>query len=112
LERGEVGQNYILGGQDVSLAEMLATIARQVGRRPPTIRVPQAPLVPLAWANEQCAKLFGYQPFLTLDGLRMSGHHMFYSSAKAETALGYRARPHEKAIADAINWFREAGMIS
>jgi dihydroflavonol-4-reductase len=42
----------------------------------------------------------------------MSGHHMFYSSAKAETALGYRARPHEKAIADAINWFREAGMIS
>jgi len=111
LERGQVGENYILGGQDVSLAEMLATIAHQVGRKPPTIRVPQAPLVPLAWVNEQCAKLFGYEPFLTLDGLRMSGHHMFYTSSKAEAALGYRARPYEQAIADAIAWFRGAGMI-
>ena len=111
LERGQMGENYILGGQDVSLAGMLATIAHQVGRKPPTVRVPQAPLMPLAWANEQCARLFGYEPFLTLDGLRMSGHHMFYSSAKAEAALGYRARPYEEAIADAIAWFRGAGMI-
>ena len=111
LERGQMGQNYILGGQDVSLAGMLAAIAHQVGRKPPTVRVPQAPLMPLAWANEQCARLFGYEPFLTLDGLRMSGHHMFYSSAKAEAALGYRARPYEEAIADAIAWFRGAGMI-
>jgi len=111
LERGRVGENYILGGQDVSLAEMLATIAHQIGRKPPTVRVPRAPLVPLAWANEQCAKLFGYEPFLTLDGLRMSGHHMFYSSDKAEAELGYRARPYEQAVADAIAWFRKAGMI-
>jgi dihydroflavonol-4-reductase len=111
LERGQVGENYILGGQDVSLAEMLATIAHQVGRKPPTIRVPRAPLVPLAWANEQFARLLGYDPFLTLDGLRMSGHHMFYSSAKAEAQLGYRARPYEQAIADAIAWFRSAGLV-
>ena len=111
LERGQVGENYILGGQDVSLAEMLATIARRMGRKPPTIRVPRAPLMPLAWANEQGAKLFGYEPFLTLDGLRMSGHNMFYSSAKAERDLGYRARPYEQAVADAIAWFRAAGMI-
>jgi dihydroflavonol-4-reductase len=90
---------------------MLATIAHQVGRKPPTIRVPRAPLVPLAWANEQFARLLGYDPFLTLDGLRMSGHHMFYSSAKAEAQLGYRARPYEQAIADAIAWFRSAGLV-
>jgi dihydroflavonol-4-reductase len=111
LERGQVGARYILGGHDVSLAGMLATIAHQVGRKPPTLRVPRAPLVPLAWANEQCAKLFGYEPFLTLDGLRMAGHHMFYSSAKAERELGYRARPYAEAIGDAIAWFRKAGMI-
>ena len=111
LERGRVGENYVLGGQDVSLAQMLATIARQIGRKPPTIRVPRAPLIPLAWANEQLARLLGYDPFLTLDGLRMSGHHMFYSSAKAEAQLGYRARPYEQAIADAINGFRSAGLV-
>jgi len=111
LERGTVGERYILGGQDVSLAGMLAAVARQTGRKPPTIRVPRAPLMPLAWANERFAALLGYDPFLTLDGLRMAGHHMFYSSAKAEHALGYRARPYEDAIADAIAWYREAGMI-
>ena len=111
LERGKVGERYILGGQDVSLAQMLATIAHQVGRKPPTLRVPRAPLVPLAWANEQCARLFGYEPFLTLDGLRMAGHHMFYSSAKAERELGYRARPYAEAVGDAIAWFRQVGMI-
>ena len=111
LEHGAIGERYIIGGQDVSLADMLATIARQIGRKPPTLRVPRLPLMPLAWANEQFAKAFGYEPFLTLDGLRMAGHHMFYSSAKAERELGYRARPYPEAIADAIAWFRQAGMI-
>ena len=111
LERGKVGERYILGGQDVTLAQMLATIAGQLGRKAPTLRVPRAPLIPLAWANQQFAKLLGYEPFLTLDGLRMAGHHMFYSSAKAERELGYSARPYEEAIADAIAWFRQAGMV-
>jgi dihydroflavonol-4-reductase len=111
FERGNIGERYILGGQDVTLAQMLATIAGQLGRKAPTMRVPRAPLIPLAWANEQFAKLLDYEPFLTLDGLRMAGHHMFYSSAKAERELGYSARPYEEAIADAIAWFREAGMV-
>lgn len=111
MDRGQVGERYILGGQDVTLAQMLATIAYQLGRKPPTLRVPRAPLMPLAWANEQFAKLLGYEPFLTLDGLRMAGHHMFYSSAKAERDLGYHARPYGEAIADAIAWFRRAGMV-
>jgi len=111
LERGVIGGQYILGGQDVSLAAMLATVAHRMGRKPPTIRVPLTPLMPFAWANERFAALLGYEPFLTLDGLRMARHHMFYSSAKAERELGYRARPYEEAVADAIGWFREAGMI-
>jgi dihydroflavonol-4-reductase len=82
-----------------------------VGRQPPTIRLPRAPLMPFAWINEQLARLTGKEPFLTQDGLRMAAHHMFYSSAKAERELGYRARPYEDAVADAICWFRRQGMI-
>lgn len=111
LERGVPGESYILGGQDVTLAQMLASVARTVGRHPPTVRIPRSPLVPLAWANERFAALFGYDPFLTLDGLRMSKHRMFYSSAKAERDLGYSARSHEIAIADAVGWFRRVGMV-
>ncbi|PZU06229.1 hopanoid-associated sugar epimerase [Sphingomonas sp.] len=111
LDRGRIGERYVLGGTDVTLAAMLATIARLVGRRPPVIRLPAAPLLPLAWLNEQRARLTGKEPFLTLDGLRMSKHAMFYSSAKAMRELGYSARPCEQALAEAIDWFRDKGMV-
>ena len=111
LDRGRLGERYILGGQDESLAGLLGSIAVLLGRRPPRVRLPSAPLIPLAWANERIARITGKEPFLTLDSLRMSKHYMFYSSAKAERELGYRARPYREALADAIGWFRQAGMI-
>jgi dihydroflavonol-4-reductase len=111
-ERGRVGERYILGGQDVTLAELLAEIARQLGRKPPRVELPRAPLYPLAWLAEQWGSATGREPFLTLDSLRMARHRMFYSSAKAERELNYRARPYEEAIADALAWFRAQGMIA
>jgi dihydroflavonol-4-reductase len=111
LERGTIGERYILGGRDVMLGAMLGEIAAIVGRRPPRVRIPRAPLFPLAWANEQIARVTGGNPFLTVDSLRMARYRMFFSSAKAERELGYRARPHREALVDAIDWFAQAGMI-
>jgi dihydroflavonol-4-reductase len=111
LEKGRIGERYILGGQDVTLGAMLGAVAKAMGRRAPTISLPRAPLFPLAYANEALARITGKEPFLTVDGLKMASHHMFFTSAKAEAQLGYRARPWEKALADAIGWFRAAGMI-
>ncbi len=111
MEKGRIGERYVLGGQDVPLSAMLAEIARIVGRKPPTIELPVGPLMPLAWVAEQWARLSGREPFLTLDSLRMARHHMYYSSAKAERELGYSARPYPDALADALAWFRTQGMI-
>ena len=111
LEAGRIGERYVLGGQDVSLAAMLREIAAIVGRQPPKVAIPRAPLFPLAWANERLARVTGREPFLTLDSLRMAKHHMFYSSAKATRELGYVARPCRAALVEAIDWFRDAGMI-
>lgn len=111
LESGAVGQRYILGGEDVPLSALLGEIAIQVGRRAPTIRLPIAPLVPLAVAAEAYARLTGHEPFVTRDALKMARHHMYFSSARAETDLGYRARPWREAVRDALGWFRERGMI-
>jgi len=110
-EKGRIGERYILGGQDATLAEMLAEIARILGRKPPKLELPRAPLYPLAWLAERWADVTGREPFLTLDSLRMARHKMFYSSAKAERELGYRARPYAEALRDAIDWSREHGMI-
>ena len=112
LERGRIGERYILGGQDVALGTMLRAIAAHMGRRPPAFAIPRLPLFPLAYANEALARLTGREPFLTVDSLRMAKQHMYFSSAKAEAELGYRARPWEDALADAIGWFRVAGMFA
>lgn len=112
LERGRPGERYILGGQDVTLAHMLAEIAGIMGRKPPTIRIPRGPLFPMAHVNEALCRLTGRTPFLTVDSLRMAAKPMFFSSARAERELGYRARPHAEALSDAIAWFKQAGMIA
>ncbi len=111
LERGRIGQNYILGGADVSLQSMLADIAGLTGRKAPKIKLPRAPLFPLAWGAEWVARLTGKEPMLTADALRMSRYHMFFSSAKAEKELGYRARPYIQGLADAIAWFGANGYL-
>jgi dihydroflavonol-4-reductase len=111
MERGRVGERYILGGTDVGLRAMLAAIARLTGRKAPSVSLPRAPLYPLARANEAWARVTGKEPFLTMDALRMSEHAMFYSSHKAARELGYVARPYEAALADAIAWFRQAGSV-
>ena len=110
-EKGRIGERYVLGGQDVALGAMLGEIARILGRKPPRVELPVGPLFPLAWAAEQWARVSGREPFLTLDSLRMARHHMYYSSAKAERELGYRARPYAEALGDALNWFRAQGMV-
>lgn len=111
LERGCIGERYILGGQDVALADMLADIARLTHRRPPKLRLPRRLLYPLAIGAETLARFTGREPFITVDGLHMARHHMFFTSAKAEAALGYRARPYVEGLRDAIAWFRSAGHI-
>lgn len=111
LEKGQVGRSYILGGQNVSLRAILEIIAELAGRKPPRIRLPRGPLFPLAFAAETVAQLTGKEPFLTRDALRMAGHHMFFTSARAERELGYRARPHRDALMDALCWYRSAGYL-
>ena len=111
LMRGKVGERYILGGENVSLAHMLRAIALIVGRQPPRFKLPRAPLYPLAAAAEMIAAVTGREPLLTLDGLRMSRQRMFFSSAKAERELGFHARPYAEGLRDAVDWFRGAGYL-
>lgn len=111
LEKGRIGDSYILGGENVRLKRMLGTIAELAGRKPPRIELPRAPLYPLARIAEAISRRTGREPFLSVDALKMSEHHMFFSPAKAEAELGFRARPYAMALSDALDWFRAAGYV-
>lgn len=109
LEKGEIGERYILGGEDMSLREILACICELSGRHPPAISIPHNLVLPVAWIIEKWSALSGAEPLATVDGIKMAKKHMFFSSDKARTKLDYRSRPARQAFEDAINWFRENG---
>jgi dihydroflavonol-4-reductase len=91
---------------------MLADIAGFAGRRAPKLKLPRAPLFPLAWGAEWIARFSGKEPFLTADALRMSRYQMFFSSAKAKAELGYQARPYRRGLEDALAWFGAHGYLT
>jgi dihydroflavonol-4-reductase len=111
-ERGNAGERYILGGQDMTLREILAVISALAGRKPPRVRLPYAAVLPIAYLAEGYAKLSGRSGRITLEGVRMSRKRMFFSSAKAVRDLGYTFRPPVEAFKDAIRWYRENGLLS
>jgi dihydroflavonol-4-reductase len=111
-EKGAIGRRYILGGHDVTLGDFIAEVARQAGRKPPTLKLPIAPLFPIAWIAEAFAMLSGREPFLTADSLRMSSHYMYYSPARAQAELGYGTRPWQQAVTDALDWFGAHEMLA
>src|SRR3569833_133907 len=112
LDRGKIGENYILGGEDVSLQPMLGDIAALSGRRAPRVTLPRAPLFPIAWGAEALARITGKDPLLTADALRMSRYRMFFSSEKARRELGYQARAYRAGLEDALAWFSTHGYLS
>ena len=112
LHHGEVGQTYILGGEDLGMAHLLAIIDDVMGRPPQhRTKLSTGVLAPVAMGSELKARMFGSEPLVTREMLAMADKQMFYSSAKATEALGYTARPARQAVADAIAWFRQAGML-
>nr|WP_221189870.1 hopanoid-associated sugar epimerase [Azomonas macrocytogenes] len=107
FQHGVVGERYILGGQNLSLRELLVEIADIAGRAPPRWRLPHAVVMPVAHLAESWARLTGTQPIATVEEVRMSKKRMFFSSAKAERELGYAPGPVRRALEDAVTWFRQ-----
>ncbi|MBF0560929.1 MAG: NAD-dependent epimerase/dehydratase family protein [Alphaproteobacteria bacterium] len=109
FDRGQVGERYILGGDNLSLREILTAIAAITHRPAPKVCLPHAAVMPFAVASELWARLFGGEPFATVDGLRMSKKRMYFSSEKAKCLLGYQPRPAVDGLRDAVAWFRDHG---
>ncbi len=112
MQNGQVGERYILGGEDMSLETILGQVATITGRKPPAFKLPHAVVMPIAVVAELICRLTGTgEPLATVDGVRMARKHMYFCSDKARHELGYRSRPATEALTDAVNWFREEGRL-
>ena len=109
-ERGTIGERYILGNRDMSLAEILRMIGSLTGRRAPRLRIPYA----IAWlagfaSTTVSDRVTGKAPSIPLEAVKMSRFHMYFSAAKAVHELGLPQTPPEKAFGDAVEWFSSHG---
>ncbi len=111
FEKGRVGERYILGGEDMSLRAVFGLVSEVAGVKAPRIQLSQRVLWPVAMVSEGLARGFGIEPRVTREMLAMSRKKMFFSSDKARRELGYTPRPARAAVADAVAWFRDNGMI-
>ena len=111
LEKGRIGERYILGGENLTLRELLEKISKFTGRPSPKIRISPDIILPLAYLVEALARITKKEPFMTVDGVKMSKKKMFFSIEKAKRELGYMPRPVDKAIKDSIDWFKKKGYI-
>jgi dihydroflavonol-4-reductase len=111
LHRGRIGERYILGGENVTLRQLLTEIAWIVGGRPPLMKLPRAALYPFAYGAEFVARYTGREPFATVDGLRMARYTMHFDDGKARRELGYTSRPYRNGLVEAIDWFSRAGYM-
>lgn len=103
--RGVSGRRYVLGGTDMTLAEILRLVAEIVDRPPPRVKLPHNMVLPFAHAAEAVARVTGRAPRVTVDGIKLARKRMFFSHARASAELGYRARPARDALADAVAWY-------
>jgi dihydroflavonol-4-reductase len=110
LTRGTPGRRYILGGENLTLKQILDRMAALTGIPAPTIRIPLTVAATYAFFEEWInGHIRGREPRATLEEVRMGRKKMFASSARAEHELGFRVLPVEPALRSAIEWFRAHG---
>lgn len=108
-EKGKIGERYILGGNNMTLLEVLDTLDDIIGQRKKRINLPTNLMLPVAWCMEKFAAVTHKEPRATIDSIRMAKKMMFFSSEKAIHELGYQYRPARLALEDAVKWYQENG---
>lgn len=108
MEKGRIGERYILGNRNLSLYEVFATLSRLTGIPAPRVKLPRASILPLAYANQWLSDYVTHRPpRIPLEGVKMAKYVMHYDCAKAIRELGFPQTPIESALERAVQWFRD-----
>jgi dihydroflavonol-4-reductase len=111
MEHGRIGEKYILGHRDMTLKEILATLAALAGRPAPRLRMPHWVPLTVAAIDTGFARLRGGVPRFELDAVRLSRKKMYFSPARAVRELGLPQTPVEEPLRRAVDWFRAQGYL-
>jgi len=111
-DKGQVGEKYILGHENLTLQQILALLAELSGRPAPRFKVPYALALGVAYADAALARLIpGREPFAPPVGVKLSKKKMFFDPSKAVRELGLPQTPVREALRKAVQWFEENGYV-
>ncbi|MGH9327580.1 MAG: hopanoid-associated sugar epimerase [Terriglobia bacterium] len=111
-ERGRVGERYLLGGRNMTLKEIFMVLAEVSGRPVPRWKIPHRLVLLAAYVENEIAVLFGDEPQIPLEGVRMARHKMWVNCSKATRELGFHPGPADDALRRSVEWYRENGYAS
>lgn len=111
-DSGRSGERYLLTGEDLTMADLAATVARLAGVAPPRHTAPHWLALAAAHAGAMVAAITKRPPTAPLTGVRLAGRRVRFDNAKAREELGFAPPPVERALADAVQWMRDTGSLA
>ncbi|MBI3406600.1 MAG: NAD-dependent epimerase/dehydratase family protein [Acidobacteria bacterium] len=110
-ERGKPGERYILGGQNLTLKQILDMLSAETGKPAPRFRLPHAVAMAAGYADSFVSHILRREPHIPLDGVRMARHKMWVDCSKAVRELGFRSGHIQAALGRAVRWYHENGYV-
>jgi dihydroflavonol-4-reductase len=111
-EKGKVGERYLLGGENLTLKQMLDVLAKITGLRAPSLKIPHGLALGVAYANTVFSRLLGREPGIPVEGVKIARHNMFVDCSRAQRELGFKAGPVAAALERAVHWYAANGYIA
>ena len=110
-EKGRVGERYLLGGENLTLKQLLDTLARITGLRAPSMKIPHGVALGVAYASTIFSRMIGKEPGITIEGVKIAQHMMFVDCARAQKELGFKAGSVSAALGRAVRWYEANGYV-
>src|SRR5271165_1626843 len=111
-ERGQVGERYLLGAENLTLKEMLDTLAKITGLPAPGMKIPHRVALGVAYVESTLSRLVGREPQIPVEGVKIAQHKMFVDASRAKRELGFEPGPVAAALERAVRWYQANGYVS
>ncbi len=111
-DKGKVGERYLLGAENLTLKEMLDTLAKITGLSAPKLKIPHGLALGVAYANTVFSRLLGREPGIPVEGVKIAQHMMFVNAKRAQKELGFKPGSVAAALERAVRWYAENGYVS
>jgi len=110
-DKGKIGERYLLGGENLTLKEVLDLLAKITGLAAPKLKIPHGLALGVAYANTAFSRLLGREPSIPVEGVKIARHMMFVNATRAQRELGFQPGSVAAALERAVRWYVENGYV-